>query len=486
MSMNAYPLPSNLLPLPHPFLVKEATAAQSLDKQGKIIRAGEKKTRLRIGNDSRYWVAAKSSEEMQGLTAWKKACLMAVEVRLNNGSSAMLNVNSLAKRLHIKKRMIKDLAERGELISSLDKIVQQVSRAVITHEQISQFDRKISKKNLMRITRTAADISFSLKPEEGKVINVKKKHYIVRLSKKRCLKIYEIGERIGRGSFGDIKLACALHKNQVKCLKVARTDIDIDMECRTKAILTIENEYRILCRIHENGKVMGIQEKPKAMISMTLDGQSFVGYLGKKYDHDYFDDVPTDDLIDSRLIEFYQILSGLKYLEELEILHGDIKRENLFVENVNGKKLVCLADFGDARDSAQSQSAGHAMPGTMTRECSSPRDHKYAKAFVDQNEKLKLIQLVKKMDVFATGIAFYESLTGKPPFKEDEENPNFPLLSSYDAESLKQTGVPEEIQELIKKMLVSNYHKRMTATKAFKMLEAFFIEKKPSLLQSLA
>lgn len=452
------------------FVLVNETAAKSRDKKGACISAGKKMTRLKIGNDSRFWIAAKKLENAEDSTAsWKKICKISIKVKLGENSFALLNINSLRTRFHLKKIMFKNLHTSGQLLACLHQRAQEVSDAVLAYEKFLLNKFRLPPPLLMKVAWAVAKILKSPPPPcDGRLLHVQSNTFIARCDKNARLKLYQVGKLLGTGSFGVVNVVTALHKNQEYVFKKARKDI----EHLEKAKLDIEKEYRMLCRIHAHGKIVGIQEKPKAMITMTQDGIPVVGYLGKKYDHDYFNYYPENNFFYHRVMEFQQLLTGLKYLEEQGIIHGDIKRENIFVKTVGNKKWIYLADFGDARDT-QFLPTEEVIPGTCTIECRTMEDRALFTAFVEQNKKSEAVELGLRMDVFAMGIAFYEALTGISPFREIGNNIRYPDLSTFDAETLRIYGVPCEIQTLITKMLHPDYQQRISATQALWLLETF-------------
>lgn len=118
----------------------------------------------------------------------------------------------------------------------------------------------------------------------------------------------------------------------------------------------LENEYYLLRRIHEKGIVAGIQTPPHLLISFLFQHISRKGYLAPKYK------MNGDEL--SRIIRIPQkngillfpqevvrkftdnIISGLKFIHESGIVHGDIKVGNLLYRE---NELV-IGDFGGARE----------------------------------------------------------------------------------------------------------------------------------------
>lgn len=91
------------------------------------------------------------------------------------------------------------------------------------------------------------------------------------------------------------------------------------------------------------------------------------------------------------------VLLGLQEMHRINILHGDIKPDNILIDT-NGRAYV--ADFGLCRNFKEDPVKG--MYGTPTYQSPEQYSNKY---FLDE-----------RVDIFNTGIVFFEMLTGKHPF----------------------------------------------------------------------
>lgn len=379
---------------------------------------------------------------------------------------------------------MKDLSKHFSLLEDMDKNINQlvekirlVSRSCEALDKILEFQSNQSKApsnqltsyQLIQVIRTG-EVLTSQKPNG--IFKFENRFFIIRLSRNDHLKIYEITKLIGKGTSGLAYLLMDLRKDQEKVFKRLRHIKDKEAENK------IKNECRILWEIHAKGNVWGIQAKPKAMIDKSAD-QPFMGYLSVKYDHDYLNDIQQQVPIEERLKEFYQLLFGLSHLERIGILHGDIKPANIFVKVIQGKKSVYLADFGGSCDSKKANSAKEVHPTAFTNyflpktECDLHLDNKKQK-----------IELLQKGDIFALGCVFYMALTGKRrPFKRRKDQ--HPDLTTYDAKTLKECGVPDKIQTLIQSMVHPDYKQRPSAQEAFQFLDTFIQEENPTLYQQI-
>lgn len=93
------------------------------------------------------------------------------------------------------------------------------------------------------------------------------------------------------------------------------------------------------------------------------------------------------------------LVSGLAYLHKLNIVHRDVKPENLLVEMDNGKvKCLKLGDFGLACE----------VTGPLYTVCGTPT-YVAPEILTESGYGLKI-------DVWAAGVILYILLCGYPPF----------------------------------------------------------------------
>jgi serine/threonine protein kinase/formylglycine-generating enzyme required for sulfatase activity len=97
---------------------------------------------------------------------------------------------------------------------------------------------------------------------------------------------------------------------------------------------------------------------------------------------------------------FHQFTSALAYIHSQNVLHRDIKPQNLMYDKDGVLKVM---DFGIARDMASGQTNQPTRIGTPTY--MSP-------------ELLKGAPLTRASDIYSAGILFYELLTGRKPFRK--------------------------------------------------------------------
>jgi len=162
---------------------------------------------------------------------------------------------------------------------------------------------------------------------------------------------------------------------------------------------------------------------------------------------------------DARFI-ITQILSALKYLNELDrkIIHYDLKPQNILFHNGEVK----IADFGLAKvideyhDQIELTSQGVGTYWYLPPEC-----------FDQKNKNM----IDSKVDIWSTGVIFYQLLFGIKPFGEgmsQEKILNDNIMSKakkIDFPSKPQ--VSQECKDFIKKCLAYNRFERYDAQTAF-------------------
>lgn len=316
------------------------------------------------------------------------------------------------------------------------------------------------------------------------------------------LEIGYVRELIGKGGFGKVFTYVNLTRHTKEAFKHARKNKGLD------AKLDIRNEYQVLS---DCDHVWGIQIRPRRIrliskISKKGRPQKY-GYISScLYDRTYAEELKTPPTLQKYLFDFHQILSGLHYLASRDILHGDIKPENILVKQTKDYQLVHLADFGGARNARKITSLKKLVGGggssAITPGYAPLEDITLANQFEEQNQREKLIDLEKKRDVFAFGAVLYFGLTGKQPFQTDNRKIpgnlstyGFPILSTYQeicpaiTDNLERKKlieqVPHEVKSLIKSMLDPDYNKRPSTSQALQTLEKYLQNQHPALLQSI-
>jgi serine/threonine protein kinase len=126
-------------------------------------------------------------------------------------------------------------------------------------------------------------------------------------------------------------------------------------------------------------------------------------------------------LIPLRLVAdvFRQILGALQYSHDCHVVHRDVKPENIFVTRDPNTNFVTskLLDFGVALDRSHAE---------LVPERHLVGDPRYIAP--EQTEHGRTVD--GRADVYATGMALYEALTNRHPFKDLLEGPFQGLLEA--------------------------------------------------------
>jgi mitogen-activated protein kinase kinase kinase 1 len=198
------------------------------------------------------------------------------------------------------------------------------------------------------------------------------------------------GDLLGRGSFGTVyeglgNNGCFFAVKEVSLLDEGRW--------AKQAILQLQQEITLLSELkHENiVQYLGTQRtEDKLDIFLELVSKGSLASLYKRY-----------PMVEEQVRAYtHQILHGLKYLHDRNIIHRDIKCANLLVD-VNG--VVKLADFGMAKelDKLDKLKSVKGSPYWMAPEV------------IDVTKTYGIAA-----DIWSLGCTVLEMVTGKPPLSE--------------------------------------------------------------------
>ena len=258
---------------------------------------------------------------------------------------------------------------------------------------------------------------------------------------------YKVLSKLGEGAYGTVYLAFNLMTkakvSMKKINKVKENEIDE---------LEIKNEINILKRLdHPNIlKILEFYSTPKAYYIITSYCQCGELYDQIKYNYNE----------NQLAVLFYQVFSGLNYLHSQNIVHRDLKLENILiteieVDNKTGKNYfwIKIIDFGTAKIFEKNKNE-QTVVGSSYYIAPEVLQKKY-------NEKC---------DTWSAGVILYMLIVGRAPFDgaDDDEIIANIKKGTFNSKHKKLLQSSPEVQDLVKKLLEVKVDKRLSAAQALK------------------
>ncbi|CAK1553970.1 unnamed protein product [Leptosia nina] len=248
----------------------------------------------------------------------------------------------------------------------------------------------------------------------------------------------ETGNDLGRGAFGLVVLV----RDNIAGKYYAAKKIKTLLERRRKKAV---KEYELLKAL-EHPKLV------KVHLAFT-DKQSVILIMDFLWGGELFERLVQEDHIKETDVVVYvrQICEALQYIHRHNILHMDIKPENIICHSPN-TRLVKLADFGLARVLYE-RTVVRAMYGT--REYVAP-------------EVLNFEPLTLASDMWSFGVIIFLLLSGVMPFNGPTwgEVVTAMTLAQYDYTDPAFKDISPLAKDFINKLLQPNPASRMTSSQA--------------------
>jgi non-specific serine/threonine protein kinase len=246
---------------------------------------------------------------------------------------------------------------------------------------------------------------------------------------------YQITSPIGRGGMGEVWNATDLRLNRpvaVKLVRVPEDDLERDVRRR------FHREARITARLRHPGVpvVYDFGQDDDLFIAMeALPGGSVAELLGE---HGALS-VPWATFIGT------QVCAVLAAAHDAELLHRDVKPENLVLDPDGSVKVI---DFGVATSTGDDFSK-------ITQSGQIPGTAKYMAPELISGEDAS-----RSSDLYTVGCLLYELLTGHRPFASENPVRELSRITSEPAPPLED--VPAELAALTAALLSKDPYQRPT------------------------
>ena len=263
------------------------------------------------------------------------------------------------------------------------------------------------------------------------------KENLISHKKGNISKEYTLGKTIGEGSFGQVRLAIHKPTKQMRAVKILKK-ANINMK-------SLVNEISILSKL-SHPSIMQIFEIFEDKINIYIVSEYCKG-------GELFDIISEKGSFSEKeaCIVMKQIMSGICYCHQKRIVHRDLKPENILMDGDSNDLSLKIIDWGCAKTIKKKERL-HKADGT---------------AYYIAPEVLKG-DYDEKCDIWSCGVIFYILLCGYPPFnaETDEEIFSAVLKGEFVFPEEEWNSVSEEAKNLIKKMLVLDPKKRISALEA--------------------
>jgi serine/threonine-protein kinase len=212
---------------------------------------------------------------------------------------------------------------------------------------------------------------------------------------------YEVERELGGGGMARVYKVRHVALGSVHALKVLEPELMVNAELRARFL----EEGRIQARLRHPHivSISDVVATPgvAGLVMEYLEGESLDVYLARLRRPPELEEVR--DL-------FLQALEGVAYAHEQGIVHRDLKPSNLFLEQVRGRRVVRVLDFGIAKVSGTGRTASTRTGLRMgTPQYMSPEQIRGAR------------DVTPRSDIFSLGVTLYELATGRVCFEGESD-----------------------------------------------------------------
>ncbi|HEX5747623.1 MAG TPA: protein kinase [Archangium sp.] len=225
------------------------------------------------------------------------------------------------------------------------------------------------------------------------------------LSPGNVVERYEVERELGGGGMARVYKVRHVALGSVHALKVLDPELVGNAELRARFL----DEGRIQARLrHPNILVITdvvVAPGVAGLVMDYLEGESLDKYLASAKQP------PSPDEV--RDI-FRQVLAAMAFAHQHGVIHRDLKPSNIFLEQVHGRRVVRVLDFGIAKVS-DTLSEGEGRP--VARKGSRMGTPQY----MSPEQIRSAEEVTVRSDIFSLGVTLYELATAQPCFQGESD-----------------------------------------------------------------
>jgi serine/threonine protein kinase len=258
---------------------------------------------------------------------------------------------------------------------------------------------------------------------------------------------YRIEKLIGEGGMGNVYLGIHTHIGRKVAIKALNPNLAKNPDLKER----FKNEASTLSQLHHPG-IVSLYDYVETELGIFLVMEYVEGKQLDEYIQTVTGPIPEDKVIPL----FCQILDGVSYAHQRNVIHRDIKPSNIIITQDGKAKIL---DFGIAKIISDTS---HKLTKTGT---------KLGTVLFMSPEQVKGSELDKRTDIYSLGITLFQAITGKSPY--DDQSSEYEVYKKIVEEPLPDAklfyvGVSRQMNEIIKKATAKNPDERYADCEEFK------------------
>ena len=255
---------------------------------------------------------------------------------------------------------------------------------------------------------------------------------------KTKLSFYKFGRLIGRGAFGKVNLGLHILTGKIVAIKSFNKNKLKDENSKLK----IYHEINLMKILHHNSivKILETLETPNyiLIIMENISGGDLLNFVKKR--------TKLNEKI-SKFI-FKQLITSIKYIHSKNIIHRDIKLDNILID-LNNNIKIC--DFGVGKQ--------YIKGDKLKDKCGTP-------AYIAPEILKNFGYEGPPVDIWSSGVVLYAMLSGTVPFKANQLKDLHKMILKGNYKKIN--GISSNAQDLIDKLLEVDPKKRISIEGIFK------------------